>query len=399
MLSVEEYLGQLLRDVAALPSVEMPLDDAVGLVLAESIRTTRPSPSFDNSSMDGYAVRSSDFADVGDEVTLTVVDDIAAGSMPIVEVDAGQAARIMTGAPIPPGADCVVPIEHTDAGTSTVTVRVRPEPGACIRRAGDDFAANVQVLDAGEVVTARTVALLAACDRASVLVRPRPRVCVISTGDELVPAGSEVAEGRVVDSNGPLLLAAARSAGAEVRRIGPVPDDAEELVAALEDACRDSDLILTSGGVSMGAYDVVKHVLTQRGGVEFTKVAMQPGMPQGHGRVDGVPIITLPGNPVSSYVSFEVFVRPVLHRMQGRPDTARGRRAVLGADLTSPGGKRQFARGTLRDRDGELVVDPVGGQGSHVLGGLAHADCLLLVPEEITSLQAGDEVVVWDLRE
>lgn len=399
MLSVEAYLEQLLRDVAALPAVELPLDEAFGLVLAESIRTTRPSPAFDNSSMDGYAVRSSDFVEVEGEVVLTVVDDIAAGSMPAVLVGPGEAARIMTGAPIPLGADCVVPIEQTDAGINAVTVFVRPEPGVCIRRAGDDFAANMQVLDAGDVVTARTVALLAACDRASVLVHPRPRVCVISTGDELVPAGSAVTEGRVVDSNGPLLLAAARSAGADARRIGPVPDDAEQLVAALEDACRESDLILTSGGVSMGAYDVVKQVLTQRGGVEFARVAMQPGMPQGHGNVDGVPIITLPGNPVSSYVSFEVFVRPVLRRLQGRTDDVRARRAMLGADLTSPSGKRQFARGALRDRDGVLVVDPVGGQGSHILGGLALADCLIVVPDEITQLQAGDEVVVWDLRE
>ncbi len=398
MLSVDAYLKRLLDGIGPLAPVRVALDDCLGLVLAEQVRTPRPGPAFDNSSMDGYAVRSADFAGADLPVRLAVVDDIAAGSLPAAVIGPGQAARIMTGAPIPEGADCVVPIEDTDAGTSVVAVASRPGPGACIRRVGDDYPAGVPALEAGTVISARTIALLASCDRASVLVHPRPRVTVISTGTELVPAGDEVGYGKVVDSNGPLLAAAVRDAGALARRLGPVPDDGAALAAALAQASAGSDLVLTSGGVSMGAYDTVKEVLSDRGGVSFDKVAMNPGMPQGHGRVDGVPIVTLPGNPVSSYVSFEVFVRPLLRRLQGLPDAPRRERtAVLTADLGSPTGKRQFARGTLADGP-TLSVTPVGGQGSHIIGGLARADALIVVPEDVTRLHAGDAVVVWDLR-
>ncbi|MCX6415178.1 MAG: molybdopterin molybdotransferase MoeA, partial [Actinobacteria bacterium] len=228
--------------------------------------------------------------------------------------------------------------------------------------------------------------------------RPRPRVVVMSTGSELVAPGSAVAFGQVVDCNSYLLAAAVAQAGCEVVRVGPVGDTFEEFTLALEQAVAGADLLITSGGVSMGAYDTVKEVLTARGGVEFTKVAMNPGMPQGFGRIDGVPIITLPGNPVSTYVSFEVFVRPAIRKLLGFAELLRPERsATISEGITSPNGKRQFARGTLVGRD-RLEVAPVGGQGSHVLGGLSRANCLIVIPESVTEVKAGSSVSVIDLR-
>ena len=250
----------------------------------------------------------------------------------------------------------------------------------------------------GSVLSSRNLGLIASCDRDAVLAIARPRVTVISTGSELVRPGGDVGFGQVVDSNNTVLAAAAREAGADVRQLGPVVDDAAAFTAALEDAASTSDLVLTSGGVSMGAYDTVKEVLTVRGGVEFMKVAMQPGMPQGHGSIDGVPIITLPGNPVSSFVSFQVFVRPAIRRLMGLPDAVRASRtAEITRAMGSPPRKMQFARGILHGTD-VLHVEPVGEQGSHFMGGLALSNCLIVIPVGVSELTAGQQVEVLDLR-
>ena len=398
MISVDDYRARVLAGIAALHPTSTPLLDALGLVVADDIRTSRPMPGFDNSSMDGYAVRSSDFAGASGDVVLTVIDDLPAGAGAGVTITAGCAARIMTGAPVPAGADCVVPIEQTDGGVSTVTVQSIPTAGAYIRRAGEDLPQGSLAVPRGSIVTTRNLALIASCDLSAVPTRPRPRVVVMSTGSELVAPGSAVAFGQVIDCNSYLLAAAAAEAGAEVTRIGPVSDSFEEFTAALEQHAATSDLIITSGGVSMGAYDTVKEVLTARGGVEFLKVAMNPGMPQGFGRVDGVPIITLPGNPVSTYVSFEAFVRPAIRKMLGHANLLRPERtATITESITSPGGKRQFARGTVSGRD-RLEVAPVGGQGSHVIGGLSRANCIIVIPETVTEVRAGSSVSIIDLR-
>jgi molybdopterin molybdotransferase len=398
VISVDDYRARVLAGIAALHPTSTPLLDALGLVVADDIRTSRPMPGFDNSSMDGYAVRSSDFAGASGDVVLTVIDDLPAGAGAGVTITAGCAARIMTGAPVPAGADCVVPIEQTDGGVSTVTVQSIPTAGAYIRRAGEDLPQGSLAVPRGSIVTTRNLALIASCDLSTVPTRPRPRVVVMSTGSELVAPGSEVAFGQVVDCNSYLLAAAAAEAGAEVTRIGPVSDSFEEFTAALEQHAATADLIITSGGVSMGAYDTVKEVLTARGGVEFLKVAMNPGMPQGFGRVDGVPIITLPGNPVSTYVSFEAFVRPAIRKMLGHANLFRPERtATITESITSPGGKRQFARGTVSGRD-RLEVAPVGGQGSHVIGGLSRANCIIVIPETVTEVRAGSSVSIIDLR-
>jgi molybdopterin molybdotransferase len=398
VISVDDYRARILAGISPLPTTITPLLSSLGLVVTEDILTSRPMPGFDNSSMDGYAVRSSDFAGGAGEVVLTVVDDLPAGAGPGVTITAGCAARIMTGAPVPAGADCVVPIEDTDGGASTVTVRATPTPGAYIRLAGEDLPHGSLAVPRGSIVTTRNLALIASCDLSAVPTRPRPRVVVMSTGSELVAPGDAVAFGQVVDCNSYLLAAAAAEAGAAVTRIGPVNDSFDEFTAALEQHAANADLIVTSGGVSMGAYDTVKEVLSARGGVEFLKVAMNPGMPQGFGRVDGVPIITLPGNPVSTYVSFEAFVRPAIRKMLGHAALLRPERtATITESITSPSGKRQFARGTLTGGD-RLEVAPVGGQGSHVIGGLSRANCIIVIPETVTEVKAGSSVTVIDLR-
>jgi molybdopterin molybdotransferase len=370
-------------------------------VLAADVAAPWPLPSFDNSSMDGYAVLATDIAAATSEnpVSLTVVDDVPAGFRSTEAVRPGVAVRIMTGAPMPDGADAVVPVERTDGGTETVLVKEPVDVGAYIRRAAEDVVAGEIVLTAGTLIGARQMAILAAVGCGHVRVHPRPRVAVISTGSELVEPGQPMRHGLISDSNSYLLVAACREAGADAYRVGPIVDDERLFLAAVEDQLHRCDLILTSGGVSMGAYDTVKAVLSTVGSVEFTKVAMNPGMPQGQGFVgeDEVPIVTLPGNPVSSYVSFENFVRPAIRRMRGlsdllRPETT----AVCVQGFTSPAGKRQFARARFLPSG---AVMPAGtGQGSHVLGGLAGADALIVVPEDVTSVAAGETVVVLDLR-
>ena len=401
MLSVDDYRDGILAGIGVLAPIELPLSSAHGCVLAADVAAPWPLPSFDNSSMDGYAVRSADVALASAEapVELTVVDDVPAGFRSTEAVTPGTAVRIMTGAPMPDGADAVVPVERTDGGTATVWVSQGVDSGAYIRRAAEDVVAGEIVLTAGTLIGARQGAILAAVGCGLVFVHPRPRIAVISTGSELVEPGLPLRHGLISDSNSYLLVAAAREAGADAYRVGPIIDDERLFLETVEDQLHRCDLILTSGGVSMGAYDTVKAVLSTLGSVDFMKVAMNPGMPQGHGFVgeENVPIITLPGNPVSSYISFENFVRPVIRRMRGLDDIMRPElRTVCEEAIDSPSGKRQFAR--ARFVPSGAVVPTGTGQGSHVMGGLAIADALIVIPEDVTRVAAGDTVTVIDLR-
>ena len=404
LVSVDDYREGILAGLEPLDPITLPLADSHGCVLAEDVVARWPLPSFDNSSMDGYAVIASDVSSAAEAspVTLTVIDDVPAGSRADVALRPGCAVRIMTGAPIPSGTDCIVPVEVTDVGTDSVEIRERVAPGSYIRRAGEDVIIGDIVVRAGTLLSSRQLAVIAAVGKGHVVVYPRPRVAVLSTGSELVEPGTPLSKGMISDSNSFLLVSAANEAGAQAYRVPPVPDDAEAFSAAISDQLHRADLILTSGGVSMGAYDTVKEVFSSYGTVEFTKVAMHPGMPQGHGVVgesddERIPVITLPGNPVSSYISFQNFVRPAINKLRGLGSTDRPRLAAeVTKPLDSPQSKRQFARGRFLD-DGR--VEPVGGgQGSHVIGGLAQADCLIVIPEGVAHVNAGDTVDVVDLR-
>ncbi|MGV9938736.1 molybdotransferase-like divisome protein Glp [Streptomyces sp. NPDC003401] len=421
--SVDEHLEDILATVRPLEPIELQLPDAQGCVLVEDVMVQVSLPPFDNSSMDGYAVRVADVAGASEEypAVLEVVGDVAAGQAALLHVGPGQAARIMTGAPLPPGAEAVVPVEWTDGGlgegpvdgmrarslapeqaSGQVRVHRSAEARAHVRAEGSDVKAGDRALEAGTVLGPPQIALLAAVGRGTVRVRPRPRVVVLSTGSELVQPGEELRSGQIYDSNSFALTAAARDAGAIAYRVGAVADDAETLRSTVEDQLVRADLVVTTGGVSVGAYDVVKEALSYVGdedeagsGIDFRKLAMQPGKPQGFGSIgpDHTPLLALPGNPVSSYVSFELFVRPAIRTLMGLADVHRPTtRARLAADkaLSSPKGRRQFLRATCA----EGTVRPVGGAGSHLIAALAHADSLIVVPEDVESVEPGTEVEV-----
>ncbi len=397
MRTVEEH-ARVIRALLATTPVEQTLLNRVsGLILADDLVAPIDLPPFANSAMDGYAVRSTDVAlPVTLPVTLPVSQDIPAGRTDTAPLAPGTAARIMTGAPLPPGADVIVQVERTDGGVTSVRIDSAPEPGVHVRTVGEDVTAGTVVLTAGTVLGPAQIGVAAALGLAELPVHRPLRVLVLSTGSELVPPGNPLGPGQIYESNAPMLAAAVEALGARASIRHFVPDDVTELRSALTTAAGDTDLIVTSGGVSAGAYEVVKDALTGEG-VEFTKVAMQPGMPQGAGRYEGVPIVTLPGNPVSSFVSFEVFLRPAIlaamgHRVATRPSV----KARLTGAVDSPRGKRQFRRGHLDSAAG--TVGPWGGPGSHLLSWLAGADCMIVIEQDVAHLDAGEEVDVWLLR-
>jgi molybdopterin molybdotransferase len=387
LVPVEAHLADALAAIRPIQPVTVPLEAAEGGVLAADVTASVPLPSFDNSAMDGYAVRASDLAAATEDrpVRLPVRGEIAAGDTGTYQVDDGTCLRIMTGALMPAGADAVVPVEWTDGG-SAVAAFSRPVPvGNALRHRGDDVAQGATLLTAGSQVASVQLALLAAAGQGGVLVRPRPRVAVVSTGNELAEPGTPLVPGRIWESNSYMLAAAARA-----------PD---AVLSTLEALLPDADLLITSGGVSMGGeHDVVKAALSKLGTVTFRKVAMQPGMPQGFGTLgpDHTPLFTLPGNPVSAYVSFVLFVTPALRKLQDLPPE---RQRLLTAALTdpvrSPEGRRSYLRGMLDDAR-ETVV-PLTGQSSHQLGALAQANALIIVPEQVTRLEAGTGVDVMCL--
>lgn len=402
MRTAHEHLEAILDAIRVAPAERVALADAVGLVLHEDVTAVVDLPGFDNSSMDGYAVQAVSLTGAGAQpVGLQIVGEVAAGDPGGVVVGPGQAARIMTGAPLPRGADAVIPVEDTDgAAEGVVTCRATVQPGQFVRSRGEDVQAGATVAWTGQVVNPRTVALLAASGHADCMVHRRPHVVVVSTGDELVPPGQPLRPGQIHDSNSVMLQAAAVAVGATAEIRSAVGDREDALLQALDEVVGHADAIVTSGGVSMGAYDVVKAALKDKG-VDFVRVAMQPGKPQGFGFLTGasgrrVPFFGLPGNPVSSYVSFELFVRPALRRMMGRdPESRPMRPAVVTRALRSPAGRQQFARAVVsRDPGGHLVAEPVAGQGSHFVADLSRANALLVVPAAVTQVAAGDELDV-----
>ena len=391
MRTVEEHRAAVLRLVAPLAPIRMPVGRALGLVLADDVVAAVDLPGADNSAMDGYAVRAADVggATVGSPVVLPVDGDVPAGDTRRHVLEAGHSLRIMTGAPLPDGADAVVPVEATDGGSDRVEVRLAAEAGRHVRRRGEDVREGDLLLRAGVRLAPGHIALAAAANVGEVAVHPRPRVTVVSTGDELVPPGSLLGHGQVVDSNRVMLCALVEAAGCVVASSAHLPDDPVALRGLLDDLPGDPDLLVTSGGVSMGVYDTVKEVLTAEGGVDFVRVAMRPGMPQGSGVVGAArtPLVTLPGNPVSSFVSFHVFVLPALRRLAGL-DADDGSFDAPAAQGWPAAPAKVEATRVVEEEDGR--VRPSGGQGSHVLGALAGATALALVPAEVERVEPGD---------
>ncbi|XGP73112.1 molybdopterin molybdotransferase MoeA [Actinokineospora auranticolor] len=378
--------------VPRLPVAPRPLGRCVGLVLAEDVVSGVSLPPFDNSAMDGYAVRASDVAGASADqpVRLPVADDIPAGRVDVRPLAPGTTQRIMTGAPMPAGADAVVQVEHTDGGTDVVRIDVSVTERTHVRFSGEDVAVGTVVLRAGTVLHAPQLGLAAAIGVGELPVRRPPRVLVLSTGSELVAPGEPLPPGHIYESNSVFLAAAVQEIGGEATVLRFVPDDVDAFRSTIAAHAAEADLLITSGGVSAGAYEVVKDALDGHG-VEFVRVAVQPGGPQGRGVFEGLPVVTLPGNPVSAALSFELFVRPALLTALGHTGVDRARtRAKTTVAMSSPSGRVQYRRG-CHDA-GQVEVVPVGGPGSHLLASFAASNCLIEIPAGVDRVEVGDEV-------
>lgn len=390
MVSVEEHAAR----IAAMLQFELgaetvSLSAALGRLTATAVLSPVDLPLFRNSQMDGFAVHAADVATV--PATLPIVGEIAARAASPAALAPGTAVRIMTGAVVPEGADAVIPVEDTTSAETQVTISRSRSVGEYVRDRGSDALAGSELLPSGQLLAARHLAVLAAAGIDSVLVSRKPRVAVITTGAELISADEDPEPGQIFDANAIALVAAATSAGAEVTLARRVIDEPALLLAALGEAATAADVILTSGGISHGDYEVVRELLEPRG-AWVGHVAMQPGGPQATAVFEGVPVICFPGNPVSTQLSFEIFVAPLLRAFAGLPQAPRSTKA-LNESVRSVDGKRQFLRGRIEGAS----VTPVSGAGSHLVAGLAAADCLIVLPESVTSVALGESVEVWEL--
>jgi molybdopterin molybdotransferase len=415
MISVEEALERILSYVSVLPAEEKPILDALGQVVAEDIVSGIDIPPLDNTAMDGYAVIASDTAGASDAspVSLRVVGELAAGYLFEGAVGPGTAVRIMTGAPMPRGADAVVPFEETDEpvgrqfgsfakSRDVVGILKAAAPGANIRYAAEDLRRGQTIIRAGSVLHAAQIGVLASIGRATVRVHRRPVVAILSTGDEVREPGTPLAPGQIYDSNAYSISAMVLANGGIPQRLGIAKDTVEALTTKLREGLG-ADMLVTSAGVSRGDYDVVKDVLAKEGEVDFWTVRMRPGKPLAFGAFASggrrVPHIGLPGNPVSSMVSFELFGRPAIYKMLGRSDWQRPLvRAIAEEPIPNTDARRVFARAIVTKRDGRYVAALTGPQGSGILTSMAEANALAVVPEDVPGVAAGDEVDVMLLE-
>ncbi|HUH17145.1 MAG TPA: gephyrin-like molybdotransferase Glp [Methylomirabilota bacterium] len=386
MLSVEEALERLLSGVGETDVERVELGGAFGRVPADrEVTAGHDVPPFSNSAMDGYAVRVAD-----GEAARRVVGESRAGGPPAPTVEAGMAVRIMTGAPMPAGADAVVPVEEADEIGGHLRLHVPPRADAHVRPAGHDVAAGSQVNLPRAPMTPALIGLLAALGLPELRVRRRPRVAILSTGDELVAAGETLARGQIHDANGPALAAAVTEAGGEALLLERAPDDPALIERGVREGAELGDLLIVSGGVSVGEHDHVRSVIERIGALDFWRISVQPGKPLAFGRIAERPVIGLPGNPVSALVTFELFVRPMLRRMLGLAGDGRVRvRALVSEAIAKDPDRRAYLRVRVR-RDGDrYLASPAGGQASSQLLPLASANALLVVPEGVAATQPG----------
>lgn len=398
MISVTEALDIILAETKALGCESVDIFSALGRVVAEDVLAARPNPPWDNSAMDGYAVRTADVKNATKEgpARLRVIYDLPAGAVPQKDIGEGEAVRIMTGAPVPGGADSVVMVEKTDkAGDEEVLVFSPTREWENIRKAGEDFGPGAVVIEKGSTVRAAEIGMLATIGVPHISVFHRPRVGIISTGDELVDINQAPPPGKIPDSNGYILSALVAETGAEALQYGIARDNKESLKQKLGAAVK-ADIIISSGGVSVGDYDFVKDVLEEMGStMRFWKVAMKPGKPLAFGVIGGKPAFGLPGNPISSMVAFEQFVRPVLFKLAGRKNIFRTIfRARLDGDVKIKPGRMNFIRGLLDASGEEFTVKAFTGQGSAMLSTMVKANCYIIVPADCEGFSAGDTVKV-----
>jgi molybdopterin molybdotransferase len=408
LLSVNEARERILSQFHPVKTETLPLVDSLNRVLARDVHADDDLPLFDNSSMDGFAVRAADItnATAASPRSLRVVADIPAGSYPSVILAPSEAARIMTGAPLPEGADAVVPVENTDfesrdAGTNApkiVAIQKAAAMGENVRRRGTDLHAGATVLTAGHQLRPQDLGLLAMLGVASVPVYHKPRVALLSSGDELIDPDAPLEKGKIRDSNSYTLAALIENAGAQALRLGVARDNYESVHLLFEKAVYlRVDLILSSAGVSVGAFDFVKQVIEDSGKMDFWRVNMRPGKPVAFGEYKGIPVIGLPGNPVSAFVGFEVFVRPAIQKLSGLVHYSRPIVRVICEDEIESDGRESYLRAEIREVNGSLVARLTGHQGSGNLHSLVQANALLIIPAGVKCVPAGQEITAWKL--
>lgn len=406
ILSVDEARTRILAHFQAVTTEQVPLHEAANRVLAADIRAADDLPPFSNSSMDGFALRAADSANAApaSPTTLSVVADIPAGTSPTISLAPGETARIMTGAQVPDNADAVVPVEDTDfndrdAGSTApkqIQITKPLKPGENVRPRGMDVKTGEVVLHRGHVIKPQTLGVLAMLGYSTVEVFKRPRVALLSSGDELIPVDAPLQPGKIRESNSYALAALVQSTGCEVIRLGVAKDSRDSVSALLEKAVEQKvDLIISSAGVSVGAFDFVKEVIESNGTLDFWRVNMRPGKPVAFGNYRTIPFIGLPGNPVSAFVTFEVFVRPTLERLSGRSDRSRPTVRVRCAEEIQSDGRESYLRAIIREEDGVYTAKLTGHQGSGNLLSLVQADALLIIPAGVKCVPANQEVNAW----
>jgi molybdopterin molybdotransferase len=402
MILVKEAQNIILEKLQPLEPENIPLLNTLGAVLQEDICAQRDNPPADNSAMDGYALRFNDISslDQNNPLSLKVVEDIPAGQKPTKSINPGEASRIMTGAVVPGGADTVVMVEETEKKNGSVSILKPQKKGSHVRKQGEDFKKGDILLSKGDLVTSSNIAIIATAGYAKLSVNRKPVVAILSTGDELVDVDAKAEDHQIINSNTYLLASQVLESGAKPMLLGIVRDRKDDIKEKLKSA-DEADIIITSGGVSVGDYDFVKDAIQDLGSeIVFWKIAMKPGKPLTFSMLSKRPLFGLPGNPVSSFVSFEQFVRPAILKMSGHTDIFRKTiRATLTEGIKKKDdGRRHFLRSTLTYINGSYSVSALSGQGSNMLASLASANSLLIIPESETELKSGQQVEVQVLR-